>query len=310
MVRAILIILFSIVSSRELLSQITYDQVFVDYDSAIEYKKLKLVPIRKKGPASPGTAEVISLSAALRKGLVAVSERGTASTENVHWLRIRNNSRKSVYVASGELLAGGRQDRVISKDTILIPSGKDQYVSVMCVEESRWSKKEKKFTYQNYANPRLRKVVDQDRNQVLIWKEIFTQLDSSKIIAPTLSYVSRRVEKKLITPHDEYMRFFRQRLQKQDSSIVGFVCITGEKIIGSDIFSFVNLFYDEMDALLHGYVEEAIAYGNKPALRDEQVIKYMDKILKDENRQEQYLKKNGKIFRFQGKVIHITSYHE
>ena len=308
--KKILIICVLFICCQELVSQITYDQVLVDYDSAIEYKHLKLIPVRRKGPANPGTADLISLNAAIRKGYVQVSERGTASIDNVHWLRIRNSSDKSVFIGSGELIAGGRQDRAITKDTVLIPTGKDQYVSVMCVEEDRWSKKEKKFVYQNYANLRLRKVIDLERNQNLIWKEIFTQLDSANIKSPTLSYVSKRVDKKLITPQDEYMRYFRQRLKQQDSSIVGFICLTGDKIMGSDIFSFPNLFYEELDALLHGYVEEAISYGSKPALREEQVMKYTDKFLKDESRQEQYLKKNGKIFRFQGKVIHLTSYSE
>src|SRR5688572_32396148 len=94
-------------------AQITYDKVFVDYDSAIEFRNLKLIPIRMKGPSQP--VEVMSFSAAMQKGLVVVSERGTASTENVHWLRIKNNSKKAVFVGSGELVAGGRQDRVVTK---------------------------------------------------------------------------------------------------------------------------------------------------------------------------------------------------
>ncbi|HUR12828.1 MAG TPA: DUF6569 family protein, partial [Flavitalea sp.] len=205
-VQRILFILFFACYGQLLFCQITYENVFVDYDSAIEYKHLKLIPVRMKGPANPAFAEIMSFSASIKKGLVAITERGTASTENVHWLRVRNNSRNPVFIASGELVAGGRQDRIVTKDTVLIPTGKDQYIQVMCVEEQRWSKKEKKFTYQNYANPKLRRVVDQSKNQVLIWKEIFAQLDSSKTIAPTLSYVSRRVDKKIIPVQDFYMR--------------------------------------------------------------------------------------------------------
>jgi hypothetical protein len=62
--------------------------------------------------------------------------------------------------AAGEIIFGGRQDRMIIRDTILNPSEKDQYVPVMCVEEGRWSEKEKKFGYGNYANSDLRKVLD------------------------------------------------------------------------------------------------------------------------------------------------------
>ncbi len=290
------------------IAQITYDKVFVDYDSAIEFRNLKLIPVRMKGPSQP--VEVMSFSAAMQKGLVVVSERGSASTENVHWLRIKNNSKKAVFVGSGELVAGGRQDRVVTKDTVLAPDGKDQYIEVMCVEEERWSRKEKKFVYQNYANPKLRKVVDQSKNQVVIWREIFAQLDSTNTPAPTLSYVARRTEKRLITVQDQYMRFFREWIKKQDSTIIGFVCVTNEKVMGSDILATPSLFYEEWEALLHGYVEEAIAFGKEPDLTDDQVRKYMDRFMKDETQQEQYLRKHGKLFRYKGKVIHLTSYHD
>ena len=61
------------------------------------------------------------------------------------------------------------------------PNGRDQYVSAMCVEEFRWSEKERKFTYENFANPALRKVLDERKNQVLIWREIAKQLDENNI---------------------------------------------------------------------------------------------------------------------------------
>src|SRR6478609_1027167 len=108
-----------------LFCQITYQQVFVDYDSAWEFRNLKIIPVRSK---APGTVPVISLSKALQQGWVAISERGTASTENVHWLRINNNTDKAVFISSGEMVTGGRQDRIVSKDTVLVPTGHDQYI--------------------------------------------------------------------------------------------------------------------------------------------------------------------------------------
>ena len=60
---------------------------------------------------------MISLSQALKKGLATVSERGSASTENVHYLRIHNHSDQTIYISSGEIVSGGRQDRMIAQDT-------------------------------------------------------------------------------------------------------------------------------------------------------------------------------------------------
>src|SRR5687768_507039 len=123
-------------------AQLTYQNLQVDYDSAKTYKNLKIIPIRFKGPGDGRLRpEVVSLNKAIQQGIVAVSERGTASTENVHWLRINNNSDKAVFIGSGEVILGGRQDRMVTKDTVLMPSGRDQYIPVMCVEEGRWSDK-------------------------------------------------------------------------------------------------------------------------------------------------------------------------
>jgi hypothetical protein len=291
-------------------AQMTYQNLTVQYDSAITYKNLKLIPIVQKNRGIPPGPNILSLGKAIQKGLVTVSERGTASTENVHWLRINNKSNKPLYIASGEILVGGRQDRMVTKDTILMPAGADQYVSVMCVEEDRWSEREKKFSYFNYANPRLRKVVDQSKNQVLIWNEIFKQLDSTKTKSLTQAYAAQRTDKRVTLQQEEYLRFFRERIKKTDSTWVGFVCMSGDKILGCDIFAGNSLFYDQVEPLLNGHVEEAINTGKAVLIKDDKVKKYMDKILTDEKSQAEYLKKNGKIFRHQGTVIHLTGFGE
>lgn len=303
----LLILLLSGVSSVN--AQLTYQNLAVDYDSAIEYRHLKIIPIREKSKGNP-TPPMMSLSKALKEGKVVISERGTASTENVHWLRINNKSNVPLFIASGEVVLGGRQDRMVTRDTILVPTGSDQYVSVMCVEEDRWSDKEKKFAYFSFANPRLRKVVDHSRNQVLIWKEIFDQLDSNKIKSPTLAYAGQRTDKKWMALHDEYMNAFLARLKSKDSTWVGFVCVSGDRVLGTDVFASSNLFYDQLESLLHGYVEDALNTGGPVSIPDEKVRKYMDQLLTDEKSQAEYVKKNGKIFRHQGKVIHLTGFGE
>src|ERR1700760_1363343 len=111
-------------------AQLTYETLYVDYDSAWQFKNLKIVPIRKKGGGGgPGTgADVVPLAEALNKGVGTVTGRGTTSFENVHWLRFNTKSNKSIYIGGGEVVTGGRQDRMIVRDTILNPSDNDQYV--------------------------------------------------------------------------------------------------------------------------------------------------------------------------------------
>jgi hypothetical protein len=310
MPKNLLIVLF-LLTGNVVTAQLTYQYLQVDYDSAITYKNLKIIPIRFKGPGDGRLQpEIISLSNAIKRGYAVVSERGTASTENVHWLRINNNSDKAIFIGSGEVILGGRQDRMITKDTILLPSSSDQYVPVMCVEEGRWSKKEKKFSYLSYATPALRKVLNQSSNQVAVWREIFNHLQYNGIHSPTLSFAARRQDKKFAPLMQEYHDFFMEEFKNGDSTVTGIVCMTGDRILGCDIYAGTNLFYDQLEALLPGYIEEAISYGKGVTIRQEKIKEYLDKILTDEKSQEEYLKENGKIYRYKEKVIHITGYGE
>jgi hypothetical protein len=289
--------------------QLTYQTLYVDYDSAVEFRNLKIIPIRPRQKGfGESTSRLISLNHALQEGLATVSERGTASTENVHYMRIRNASDQPIYVASGEIFSGGRQDRMVTRDTVLVPDGRDQYISVMCVEEGRWSNKERKFRYENFANASLRKVLDEDHNQVLIWQEVSRQLDSQHIRSKSLAYLSHNGDKKIVTLQNEYFNFFHDHFKAADSTIVGIVCMSGDKVIGADIFAGRNLFYNMLDPLLIGYTDQVIYSGKPVIITNEEVKKYMDKLLTDEISQEKFLRENGKIFRQNGAVIHINSF--
>ena len=52
----------------------------------------------------------------------------------------------------------------------------------------------------------------------------------------------------------------------------------------------------------------AIGFGSTPVIKDEQVKEYLNPILASEASQEAYLKKNGKMYKYKEKVVHITGY--
>lgn len=306
-----LVIFLLLCCSAAIRAQLTYETLQVDYDSAHTFKNLKIIPVRLKGGGSNGGREaMISLGHGINTGTVIVTERGTAATENVHWLRINNNSGMPLYIGSGEVVMGGRQDRMITRDTVLLPSEKDQYVQVMCVEEGRWSNKVKKFVYNNYANTALRKVLGTTNNQVLVWKEINKQLGENNFHSTSLAYLAQRHDKKMLIPQNEYQQYFHNKFFSEDTTVVGIVCVSGDRIIGCDIYAGKGLFEASLDALLAGYIEEAILHGQPPVATDEKVMSYLAPKLTNEPTQQEHLKKNGKIYRHEKRVIHITGYGE
>ena len=130
MFRKILIIFLLALAQYQLRAQLIYVNLYVDYDSAWQYRDLKVIPIRWKGsgnPANPLPGKIITLNEALQQGIARISERGTASTENVHWLIVENLSHFNIFIPGGDIIAGGRQDRMITRDVTKCAVGQVLY---------------------------------------------------------------------------------------------------------------------------------------------------------------------------------------
>lgn len=93
-------------------------------------------PILAEVPDAPPTeeqAEFLTLDAALDSGAARVLETG-----DVNELALENTSDKPIFVLAGEVLQGGRQDRIIGRDLVIAPGEKAPLAS-FCVEQGRWS---------------------------------------------------------------------------------------------------------------------------------------------------------------------------
>ena len=98
------------------------------------------------------TNEFITLDEGLRSGEVVVTEAGSVQGlvrrpgtptrrydgAEVNRLVLVNNSKRPLLLLAGEVVSGGKQDRVIGKDRI-VPAESDPIdLSVFCVEHGRW----------------------------------------------------------------------------------------------------------------------------------------------------------------------------
>ena len=85
------------------------------------------------GSAVEGAVPV-TLEEALAKGRVKVSETGS-----VNELTVENVGDDEVFVQAGDIVKGGRQDRVLSVDLLLPPHSGRVLMPAFCVEPGRWS---------------------------------------------------------------------------------------------------------------------------------------------------------------------------
>jgi hypothetical protein len=75
-----------------------------------------------------------TLQEALADGSVRVEETGSVNT-----LTVENVGDSEVFIQAGDIVKGGRQDRVLSVDLLLPPRSERLPIAAFCVEEARWS---------------------------------------------------------------------------------------------------------------------------------------------------------------------------
>jgi hypothetical protein len=85
------------------------------------------------GKSAPATVP-LSLDEALAKGTVKVRE-----TSNVNQLEIENLGAEEVFVQSGDIVKGGKQDRTLMVSLVLPPKSGSVPIASFCVEEGRWA---------------------------------------------------------------------------------------------------------------------------------------------------------------------------
>lgn len=116
----------------------------------IRHGSLTVFPV--VSPKSYPTGEFLTLDEGLRSGEVVVTEYGNVrglvrrhatpaiqqGGADVNRLVLINNSKRPLLLLAGEIVTGGKQDRVIGKDRIVPAESDPVDLSVFCVEPGRW----------------------------------------------------------------------------------------------------------------------------------------------------------------------------
>lgn len=298
--------------------QFTYEHLEVDYAGAYQFGDLKIIPIRAKASFAEANAEVASLNDALslRQALAtnqaAIMEHSNGRggiSERVNTLTIENFSDQPIYLMSGEIITGGMQDRVIAQDMVVQPRSGQVDVPVFCVEKGRWTGNTKKNKFKNYhdASMHLREVVDRKQNQSAVWDEIAKENRRDRVRSNTEAYTAHANSAEYIRRENEYLEFFNEKFMNKEN-IVGIVGVTGGVVIGCDLFASPDLFYREYNNLIYAYIDEVLTFGVPVTMTDEAVKKYLDNLLTNSMMQERFVRQNGKMFKQEDQIIHITTY--
>ncbi len=237
-VKIIAVVFLLCLFSNAILAQLTYNELKVEYDSAWTFKNLKIIPVRYKDGDGAGVIKTVAdtrpmmLSEALLKHKIKLHEMKDKNGADVNLLQVTNRSRQEIVIQSGEILGGGKQDRMVG-ETKILPAGSKDYLKVFCVEKRRWSDKPKAFRSAGVANSDLQKTMNTKKRQADVWREIDRQFSINNKKTETYSYVD--LYKNTVIEDTDYIRYFLKKYSETDSNFAGYVFLTGI------IFKFLNV---------------------------------------------------------------------
>lgn len=316
------------------LSQYTYRNLQVNYletgatAQTFTYLNLRLYPVYAKESFTnefKSIGKYMTLQEAITKNKVKITENSNSG--DVNNLRIENISNDTIIVITGDVVKGGKQDRIINKDLLLQPKSGKKDLPVFCVESGRWSAGDRASNvsrsysnsggaaappaefkgHYNKGSMGLRKVVEKEKDQGKVWEKVDQINTDNKTSTSTKTYTALSNSAEFSKKLEQYIGFFKNKFAA-DSRIIGVVVVTGNKVLGCDMFATHDLFIQQYPSLLHSYATEAIISG-KPVTASPALVKsYMDKLLNDEHTQQQTLKAKGNSFTEKGKKLRVSSF--
>ncbi len=275
------------------------------------------------GKDAMGHKNLLTLQEAMAKDLIIVYETG-----DVNQLEVENVSTTfEVFIQSGDIVKGGKQDRVLAVDIILpIKSGRIK-ISAYCVESGRWTQRKgedkEKFSSSNerVVTRDLKLAANLSRSQGEVWKEVSKAQDklSANVGAKVNSAASQSslqlaLENKQVTATtDEYIKKLAAIIDGQPN-VIGYAFVINGEINSADVYASTALFKKLWPKLLRATATEAVAELTKDKtfiqLKPQTVQTFMDNADRGAAREETVNSRNTNVTRNEKDSVVFESHDE
>ena len=232
------------------------------------------------------TSGLLTLDEGTRSGQVTISENGDRPVmvhpgqqrpirhdgADVNRLVLYNNSDRPLLLLAGEIVTGGKQDRVIGSDRIVPPKAGPIDLGVFCVEPGRWTGATSAFGSlgQQMAQPEVRAPAMAEKNQQAVWDSVrkSNAQVSRNLSAPaagalqgTTSYAKVFASKPVQQVIEQYGGADSQRAtlaELKHAGAVGVVVAVNGEMLWADVFASTDLLSKYWAKLSNSYVAEAV----------------------------------------------------
>ena len=268
----------------------------------IRHGNLTIFPV--VATRSHDTSAFLTLDEGLRSGEVIVTEAGSISPlvrprhphaepqirpaggAEVNRLVLVNNSKKPLLLLAGEIVTGGKQDRIIGKDR-LIPAESDPVdLGVFCVEPGRWVGNSAQFhgagDLGGIVQPSVRAKAMADKNQQKVWdavgqtrtamaESVTVQSSAEAVeVERTSSYAgvlqNKAVNGKIDSVAAPVERDYQSVIsQLRDKNAVGVVVAVNGQLVWADVFASTKLLEKYWPKLVRSYAAESMVQQAKLA---------------------------------------------
>jgi len=269
----------------------------------VTYKNLTLFPVRGRDLAAAG--DYITLDEGIRAGTVVITEKGAGAVASrrprqrqsdarrqqvamntvgeggasVNELALVNRSGRKLLLLAGEVVVGGKQDRIVQDDLIIPPVSVPVSLNVFCVESGRWSHRASHTTTRGdssggdgaprpvvaadsfttlgaISHPKLRAAAQDKKEQGEVWKEVSANNQRLGTQTGTDTYQEVYASRKVASQLEDYVRTLEREVLQP--GVVGVVVARNGQLVWADVFANSSLFARYWPKLLKSYAVDAM----------------------------------------------------
>jgi hypothetical protein len=239
------------------------------------YQNLAIFPVKLQEGSKK--LNLLTLDEAMKREYLVIKEIQDGQVNSVE---LENISDRWIFLLSGEIIAGAKQNRMIARDTLIPPKSGKIKEQVFCVEHGRWVHESEKFgSNEVNCNMDVRQAAKQTNDQSTVWSKVSENTKISNKENPTGKFDVIYEDKEIQNKIDEYMKTF-SNLTKENKDMTGVIVVVGSEIKGADVFGDRDLFEKLWPKLLKSYITDALMREKieKPAIKEKDIEKFLNKV--------------------------------